>query len=300
MNNTEQTFQSFHFEKRRSFFKKRRYAKISRRKRRSEIPIERLYIAPLQDVIATYNLSYMFYADDNQLYIAVNPNDTPQVSLDKLRECTQAILHWNTQNMLSTNPGITEVIHFTSRFQKQPIALDTFKFANTDVTVSDKVRNLGVIMDKNLSFTNHINDMCKKATLAIRSIGRICKYLPNDGIKRLVNALVMSRLDYSNSLLYGLPKYQIDKLQRLQNTAARLVAGTRRSDHIKPVLKDLHWLPIQSRIIDSTDVLQNHSWTCTEVSDIPYPNTSTISFQKLFFALDVIILFITFDFIVNA
>ena len=81
------------------------------------------------------------------------------------------------------------------------------------------------------------------------SIGRIRKYLPNDGIKRLVNALVMSRLDYSNSLLYGLLKYQIDKLQRLQNTAARLVAGTRRSDHIKPVLKDLHWLPIQSRII---------------------------------------------------
>ena len=127
-----------------------------------------LYIAPLQDVIATYNLSYMFYADDNQLYIAVNPKETPQVSLDKLRECTQAILHWNTQNMLSTNPGKTEVIHFTSRFQKQPIALDTFKFANTDVTVSDKVRNLGVIMDNNLSFTNHINDMCKKATLAIR------------------------------------------------------------------------------------------------------------------------------------
>ena len=201
-----------------------------------------LYIAPLQDVIATYNLSYMFYADDNQLYIAVNPKETPQVSLDKLRECTQAILHWNTQNMLSTNPGKTEVIHFTSRFQKQPIALDTFKFANTDVTVSDKVRNLGVIMDKNLSFTNHINDMCRKATLAIRSIGRIRKYLPNDGIKRLVNALVMSRLDYSNSLLYGLPKYQIDKLQRLQNTAARLVAGTRRSDHIKPVLNDLERL----------------------------------------------------------
>ena len=52
---------------------------------------------------------------------------------------------------------------------------------------------------------------------------------------------------FSNFLVY--PKYQIDKLQRLQNTAARLVAGTRRSDHIKPVLKDLHWLPIQSRII---------------------------------------------------
>ena len=73
-----------------------------------------LYIAPLQDVIATYDLSYMFYADDNQLYIAVNPKETPQVSLDKLRECTQAILHWNTQNMLSTNPGKTgDSLHIT-------------------------------------------------------------------------------------------------------------------------------------------------------------------------------------------
>jgi hypothetical protein len=95
-------------------------------------------------------------------------------------------------------------------------------------------------MDRNLTFSNHINEMCKKATFAIRSIGRIRKYLPSDEIKRLVNALVISRLDYSNSLFYGLPKYQIDKLQRLQNTAARLVAGTKRSDHIKPVLKDLH------------------------------------------------------------
>ena len=104
-------------------------------------------------------------------------------------------------------------------------------------------------MDKNLTFSNHINEICKKATFAIRSIGRIRKYLPSDGIKRLVNALVISRLDYSNSLLYGLPKYQIDKLQRLQNTAARLVTGTKRTDHIKPVLKDLHWLPVEARII---------------------------------------------------
>ena len=65
-------------------------------------------------------------------------------------------------------------------------------------------------------------------------------------------SMLWSYLDFSvypNSLLYGLPKYQIDKLQRLQNSAARLVAGTKRSDHIKPVLKDLHWLPVESRII---------------------------------------------------
>ena len=59
-------------------------------------------------------------------------------------------------------------------------------------------------------------------------------------LDRLVNALVISRLDYCNCLLYGIPKYQRDKLQRIQNTAARLVMGLKRSDHVTPILKNLH------------------------------------------------------------
>ena len=54
------------------------------------------------------------------------------------------------------------------------------------------------------------------------------KYLPSDGLKMLVNSLVISRLDYCNSLLYDIPKYQRDKLQRIQNTAARIITGARR------------------------------------------------------------------------
>ena len=64
----------------------------------------------------------------------------------------------------------------------------------------------------------------------------------------LVNALVISRLDYSNCLLHGIPKNQRDKLQRIQNTAARLsVMGLKRSDHVTPVLNNLHWLPVVKR-----------------------------------------------------
>ncbi len=90
--------------------------------------------------------------------------------------------------------------------------------------------------------------MCKKAILNIKSIGRIRRYLSKEDLKRLVNALVISRLDYANSILYGLPKYELDKLQRVQNAAARLITGKKKSDHITPVLKDLHWLPIKYRI----------------------------------------------------
>jgi hypothetical protein len=90
--------------------------------------------------------------------------------------------------------------------------------------------------------------MCKKAILAIRSIGRIKKYLSHDNVERVVNAFVTPHLHYCNSLLYGLPNYEIDKLQRVQNIADRLVSRARKYDYITPVLKDLHWLPVVPRI----------------------------------------------------
>ena len=87
-----------------------------------------------------------------------------------------------------------------------------------------------------VSFTEHINEMCQKASYTTRSIGRIRKFLPSDGLKMLVNSLVISRLDYCNSLLYDIPKYQRDKLQRIQNTAAQMITGARSYDHITPIL----------------------------------------------------------------
>ena len=86
--------------------------------------------------------------------------------------------------------------------------------------------------------------------LAIRSIGRIKKYLSKDHLARVVNAFVIPHLDYCNSVLYGLPKCQLtDNLQRVQNVAARLVSGVCKQDHITPTLKALHWLLVEKRII---------------------------------------------------
>jgi hypothetical protein len=67
--------------------------------------------------------------------------------------------------------------------------------------------------------------------------------------KTLIHALVTSKLDHHNSLLYGLPKCQTDKLQRIQNAAARIIVKSQKRDHITPVLKELHWLPVCERIV---------------------------------------------------
>ena len=106
-------------------------------------------MAPLQDIVAANNLDSMFYADDSQLYIAINPNDHSP-ALDAVRNCIDAVINWNTQNMLLCNPRKTEVIQYTSCFVRHPI-LHHFSFGNTTIELSDKVRDLGVILDKELS-----------------------------------------------------------------------------------------------------------------------------------------------------
>ena len=147
-------------------------------------------MGPLQDVRRSHGLDSMFYADDTQINIII---DDPKQSVDSvgvLKGYINDVFAWNTKNMLKCNPGKTEILHFTSRFSEQPTVYETLSLANTSVEVKTKAKNLVVIMDKTFSFTEHINEMCKKASYAIRSIGRIRKYLPSDGLKMLVNSLV--------------------------------------------------------------------------------------------------------------
>ena len=198
--------------------------------------------------VGSHGLESMFYADDVQIYIAINDPKHSVDLVEVLRGCINDVFAWNTKNMFKCNPTKTEILHFTSHFNRQASVFETLLLANTPVKVKTKAKNFGVIFDKTLSFAEHINKMCKKARYALRSFGCIRKYLPFDGWKTLVNSFVISRLDYCNSLLYDIPEYQRDKLQRIQNTAARMITGARSSDYITPILKSLHWLPVEVRI----------------------------------------------------
>ena len=94
----------------------------------------------------------------------------------------------------------------------------------------------------------HISNVCKISYFHLRNVRYLKPVLSNDALVTVVHAFISSRLDYCNSLLHGLPENQVFKLQRIQNVAARLVTGCARTDHISPVLKILHWLPIRYRI----------------------------------------------------
>ena len=105
------------------------------------------------------------------------------------------------------------------------------------------LKSLGVIIDENLTFDEHVRNVCKASYYHIRGLRNIRAALSKDTACTVASAIVGSRLDYCNALLVGIPEANLDKLQRVQNTLARVVTGTRRRDHISPVLADLHCLP---------------------------------------------------------
>ena len=96
--------------------------------------------------------------------------------------------------------------------------------------------------------SQHVLSVCRTGYYHLRNIGRIRRYLTLDATKTLVHALVTSRFDCCNSLLYGLPANHLAKMQRLQIACARVITRTGRRSHITPVLKELHWLPVHRRI----------------------------------------------------
>ena len=124
----------------------------------------------------------------------------------------------------------------------------TLRVGDAVVHPTKCVRNLGAHFDSEMSMLPHIKQTVRGAFGKIKSISRIRRYLDDNTCAKIVQALVVSKLDYTNSLLVGLPQCALRKLLLAHNSAACLVSRTPPWAHITPVLKQLHWLPVHLRI----------------------------------------------------
>ncbi|XP_072573218.1 uncharacterized protein [Paramormyrops kingsleyae] len=110
------------------------------------------------------------------------------------------------------------------------------------------VRNLGLLVDSDICFDAHIRSITRTAFYHLRNIAKLRKMLSLRDAEKLIHAFITTRLDYCNALLSGCPSGSLNKLQLVQNAAARVLTNTKKFDHITPVLSSLHWLPVKSRI----------------------------------------------------
>ncbi|KAI4904369.1 hypothetical protein NFI96_007938, partial [Prochilodus magdalenae] len=156
------------------------------------------------------------------------------------------ISSWMTAHHLKLNPSKTELLFIPST--TGPHCDLAISFGNSLITPTEDARSLGVILDGQLSFSAHIANLTRSCRFLLYNIRRIRPFLSQEATQLLVQSLVISRLDYCNSLLAGLPLRAIRPLQLVQNAAACLIFNLPKFTHVTPLLRSLHWLPVVAHI----------------------------------------------------
>jgi len=206
-----------------------------------------IYTSPLGKILKALGVGYHFYADDSQIYISFNLDDS-DAAVRKVQEVINIIKSWMQRNFLCLNDDKTEILVISSRAAHKKLNIPHIQIGSENIVPTSQAKNIGFYFDQFMDCKKHIQTTCQGAWFQLKKIGRIRKYLDQKSTERLIHAFVTSRLDINNSLLYGLPDALLLKLQRVQNATARMVTLLPKHSHITPVLADLHWLPVTHRI----------------------------------------------------
>ncbi|MCG8430559.1 MAG: reverse transcriptase family protein, partial [Candidatus Omnitrophica bacterium] len=209
-----------------------------------------MYTKPLVSSVRFHGQGHHFYADDAQIYdsFSLGTPGSQANMISCIERCLSDSGSWLKENMLRRNDDKTEVGLFAPAHAARALGHVAVEIGDSSIVSQTSVRNLGVMFDTTMSMESHVSSVCRSAYAQLRNIGQIRQYLTSSAARTLASGLVLSRLDYCIALLYGATKHQMARLQRAQNTAARIITGKKRRDHITPVLFDLHWLPVERRV----------------------------------------------------
>ena len=156
---------------------------------------------------------------------------------------------WMAEHFLMLNPGKTELIVFGSKQVLSELEINgVFISSSICIRLVCEAKNLGFTLDSSLSLNSQIKKLKAANCNKLRNISKMKPFLSPSQLETITQSLVISSLDYCNSLYYGANSTVLKQLQLIQNRACRIIKGLKRRDGIEPYLQELHWLKIQERI----------------------------------------------------
>ena len=208
-----------------------------------------IYIRSLFNIIKNRGFCTSGYADDNNAYQSFALHFQYDLITNQLPSLMDEIKTWMNLHFLKINPDKTEIIVFLPyEFRNKSLINGAFLEGDC-IRFGHSVKNLGFILDRFLYMDSHVDSTVSYCYKLISDVARIRYLLSYEDAVSLMHAIVSSRLDYCNSLLYGINKSVVQKFQRVQNAAARLISKRKKHESVSDVLIDLHWLPVEQRII---------------------------------------------------
>ena len=208
-----------------------------------------IYIRSLYSHVERLGFSIKGFADDHQVYTSFTPEFQFNMLAANLNDILNSISWWMNQFFLKLNPEKTQIIVFGSPDILARITINGYLLSNGCIRFISNVKNLGFYLDKTLSCDTQINEIVKSCFMSIKSISSIKHFLGYEQNRMLASSLILSKLDYCNSVYFGTHSDNLRKLQSVQNSAARLIFGPQVNDPLSVLFDKLHWLPIRNRII---------------------------------------------------
>ena len=163
--------------------------------------------------------------------------------------CLKHVIEWSNAHYMKINPQKTEILLLCPSSLNSKVIIKGVMFEGQCIRFSTNVKNVGVVLDKNLNLDKHVNLLVSHCYKILKDIGRVKKCMERSQLERVVHAVISNRFDYCNSILMNISKENIYKLQKLQNAAAKLILGKRKRDSASGALRELHWLNVESRIV---------------------------------------------------
>ena len=197
------------------------------------------------------------------------PSDKISELLHSMQSCISDVKAWATENMLKLNDNETELMLVTSKRTMHLHNLPTsITIDNAQIPFKQSVKNLGFALDCHFTMNAHVCNIAWTCYFELRHLASIHRFLTSTATATLVNAFVLSRIYYCNSLLFGSTHDVTSHLQRIQNYAARVILRLPMSSSITIHLKSLHWLPVKVRSTYKIACLCYHGHSTTAPSYI--------------------------------